>query len=111
MSLGKNILKRCNELGINEKELSNLSNVKYETLRDLIRGKTNPSVDKVKKIAIALHTSTDQLIFDDDEWSDEDELKRLFLEVSKMKKENIKTAKQMLRALIIQNKSQEMINH
>lgn len=107
MSLGKNIEDRCKELAINIRDLSELSNIPYTTLRDIVMDKSNPSIDKVKKIAIALHTTIDKLVFDD-EISEDDELKLLFMEISRMKNENKKTAKNMLKALIIQNKSQEL---
>lgn len=107
MSLGSNIRNRCKELKIDTKELSELSNVPYTTLRDIVLDKSNPSIDKVKKISIALHTTIDKLVFDD-EISEDDELRLLFLEISKMKSENKKTAKNMLKALIVQNKSQEL---
>lgn len=107
MSLGKNIEDRCKELAISIRDLSELSNIPYTTLRDIVMDKSNPSIDKVKKIAIALHTTIDKLVFDD-EISEDDELKLLFMEISRMKNENKKTAKNMLKALIIQNKSQEL---
>lgn len=107
MSLGKNIENRSRELGITIKELSELSGVPYTTLRDIVMEKSNPSIDKVKKIAITLHTTIDRLVYDD-ELDKDDELKMLFIEISNMKKENQKTARNMLKALIIQNKSQEL---
>ncbi|AKG18802.1 hypothetical protein AAX09_04775 [Moraxella bovoculi] len=107
MSLGRNIENRCKELAINIRDLSELSNIPYTTLRDIVMDKSNPSIDKIKKIAIALHTTIDRLVFDD-EISEDDELKLLFMEISRMKNENKKTAKNMLKALIIQNKSQEL---
>lgn len=107
MSLAKNIEKRCAELNVTIKELSELSKIPYTTLRDIVLNKSNPSIDKVKKISIALHTTIDKLVFDD-EVDNDDELKLLFNEISKMTTENQKTAKNMLKALIIQNKSQEL---
>lgn len=107
MSLGKNIENRSRELGITTKELSELSGVPYTTLRDIVMEKSNPSIDKIKKIAITLHTTIDRLVYDD-ELDKDDELKMLFIEISNMKKENQKTARNMLKALIIQNKSQEL---
>lgn len=107
MSLGQNIENRCKQLGITTKELSELSKVSYTTLRDIVMDKSSPSVDKVKKIALALHTTIDRLVYDD-EIDQDDELKMLFIEISKMKADNQKTAKNMLKALIVQNKSQEL---
>lgn len=108
MSLGKNIEDRCKQLGISIKELSELSGVSYTTLRDIVADKSSPSIDKVKNIAFALHTTIDRIVYGEDELNEEDELKMLFMEISKMKSENKKTARNMLKALIVQNKSQEL---
>ncbi|RKW41968.1 MAG: XRE family transcriptional regulator [Moraxella sp.] len=107
MSLGKNINERCKQLGINTKELSELSNVPYTTIRDIVLEKTKPSIDKVERIALALHTTIDRLVYDD-ELNTDDELKILFIEILKMKQENQKTVRNILKALIVQNKSQEL---
>ncbi len=108
MSIGQNINNRCQELGITIKDLSKLSKVPYSTVRDMANDKNSPSVDKIKKIAIALHVTTDQLLFEDDEINADDELKRLFIEVKNMRKENQRMIKEMIKAVIIQNKSQEL---
>lgn len=111
MSIGKNISNRMKELDITPAELSRLSKIPTTTLNGIIHDRNLPRADNIKKIAIALHTTSDRILFDDDEWKEEDELKRLFLETSRMKKENLQLAKQMLKALIIQNKSDELAHN
>lgn len=108
MSIGKNIEYRCKELGIKTKELSELSKIPKTTLDDIIRDKAIPRADKIKKIALALHTTADRLLFDDDDINGEDELRILFSEVMKMPETEKRTVKETIRALILQNKSREL---
>ncbi len=107
MSVGENIKKRLDELGMNQKELSTLSRIGTSTINKIVSDKGNPTAEKIKKIAIALETSTDRLLFDEDEIED-DEIKILMREVEKFPRETKKTVKEMLKALIIQNKSKEL---
>lgn len=108
MSIGKNIAKRCSELGISQAELARLAKIPVTTLNGIMMDKTIPRVDNIKKLSIALHTTTDKLIFEDEEINADDELKILFAEINRMKADKKRTAKDMLKALIVQNKSEEM---
>lgn len=108
MSIGKNIAKRCRELNIWTKELAELSKIPKSTLEDIVRDKAIPRADKIKKIALALHTTTDRLLFDDEDLDGEDELRILFNEVMKMPETEKRTVKETIRALILQNKSREL---
>lgn len=108
MSIGQNITKRLDELNISQSDLARLAKIKTSTLNGIVLGKTIPRADNVKKIAIALETTTDKILFDDDEINADDELKWIFAEVNKMQAEKKRIAKDMLKALIVQNKSEEM---
>ncbi len=107
MSIGTNIKKRLDELGMNQKELAKLSKIGASTINKIVSDKGNPTADKIKKIAITLETSTDRLLFDEDELED-DEIKILLREIDKFPRQAKETAKEMLKALIIQNKSKEL---
>lgn len=108
MSIGSNIKRRCKELNITVKDLSALSKVPLSTINDIVSDKTVPRVDKIKKIALTLHTTADRLLFDEDDLDGEDELRILFVEVSKMPETEKRTVKETIRALILQNKSREL---
>ncbi|WP_264717748.1 helix-turn-helix domain-containing protein [Moraxella bovis] len=95
---------------LSQSELARLAKIPVTTLNGIMSDKSLPRADNIKKLAIALHTTTDRLLFDDDEINADDELKRLFAEVSRMRVERQRTAKDMLKAIIIQNKSEEIAN-
>lgn len=108
MPIGRNILQRCKELNLTLKDLSKLSKVPNTTLHNIVSGKSEPKIGSVKKIAIALHTTADKLIFDEDEINAEDELRILFIEIRKMPQNEQQSIKEMMRAMIIQSKSREL---
>lgn len=108
MTIGKNILRRCKELNLTIKDLSILSRVPNTTLHNIVSDKSIPRVDSIKKIAIALHTTADKLLFDEDDINAEDELRILFIEITKMPYNEQRTIKEMIRALIIQSKTREL---
>lgn len=108
MPIGKNILQRCKELNITVKDLSKLSKVPNTTLHNIVSNKSVPRVDSIKKIAIALHTTADKLLFDEDDINAEDELRILFLEITKMPKKEQQNIKEIMRAMIIQTKTKEL---
>lgn len=108
MSIGNNIRKRCKELNITIKDLSDLSKIPITTLNDIVKNRTIPRADKIKKIALTLHTTADRLLFDEEDLDGEDELRVLFVEVAKMPETEKRVVKETIRALILQNKSREL---
>lgn len=108
MSIGENIKKRCKELNITIKDLSFLSKIPLTTINDIVSNKSMPRVDKIKKIALTLHTTTDKLLFDEDDFNSEDEIRILFAEVINMPETEQRIVKETIKALILQNKSKEL---
>lgn len=108
MPISRNILQRCRELNLTVKDLSVLSKVPSTTLHNIVSGKSEPKVGSIKKIAIALHTTADKLLFDEDDINAEDELRILFLEITKMTPAEQQGIKEMIRAMIVQAKTREL---
>lgn len=109
MSIGSNILQRCKELKLTVKELSILSGVPNTTLHNIVSDKSVPRVDSIKKLATALHTTSDRLIFDESDINENDELRILFIEITKMSQKEQDNIKEMMRAMIIQAKTRELV--
>jgi transcriptional regulator with XRE-family HTH domain len=62
-TIGDNIKKYRNELGISQDILSKKANLAFHTIAKIEAGSTpNPTIDTVKKIADALGVSLDDLI-------------------------------------------------
>jgi len=62
-TIGKNIKKYRNKLGISQDTLSKKANLAFHTIAKIEAGATsNPTIETVKKIADALDVSLDDLI-------------------------------------------------
>ncbi len=105
MTIGENIKKRCNEIGINAKDLAGLSQIPPTTLSGIINDKNLPRADNIKKLSIALGISSDKLLFDEDE---KDDLSILIRELNTLTQEKKDYAKKVIRAILIQTKHEEL---
>lgn len=106
MSLADNIKTRSKEVGLSMTDLAEQANMSKRTVHSIWTGESkDPKVSSLKKIAIALGTSTDRLIFDDEV---KDDLKAMFRELENLEKEQKIYAKKVLRAIIIQSKNEQL---
>lgn len=111
MSLGQNIQKLCKNLNMTTKDLSVQSNIPYRTVNSIINDEGDPRVSNIKKIIIALNTTADMILFDDEETGTDGDLAILFRELNRLKGQKREYAKQVIRAIIIQQKNDELIDH
>jgi transcriptional regulator with XRE-family HTH domain len=72
-------------------------------------GHTQPSLDILRKIALALHVSADLLVFDDGERGPADDLKLAFEAVSQFDDVDRAVAKKVLIGLIIQHQNKRLM--
>lgn len=106
MSLAENVKKLSKDRGLNITELSKQANIPKRTVHAIWTGESkDPKLSNVIKIAIALGTSTDELIFDDEV---KDDLKTIFRELQSLNKQQKEYAKKVLRAVVIQAKNEQL---
>lgn len=74
-------------------------------------GETQPSLEVLRKIALALNISADMLLFDEDERGPGDELKLQFEAVSHMSCEDIQVIKALLDGMIIKHQTKQMMGN
>ncbi|WP_417842190.1 helix-turn-helix domain-containing protein [Terasakiella sp.] len=108
MGVGSRIRQERQKQGLELRELSKLSGVPERTLADIEREISNPRTDSLKRLIIALGCSADQVIFDDEEMMDGTDLAILMRELAKVKGQTRETAKEVLKALLIQARMKEL---
>ncbi|MCU4380039.1 helix-turn-helix domain-containing protein [Acinetobacter haemolyticus] len=108
MSIGENIKKICIDLGINGSDLAKQANLPKRTVHSIMNDEGDPRASNIKKIVIALGVSADTVLFDDEEIGTDGDLKILFRELSRLKGESREYAKNVLKAIIIQQKNKEL---
>jgi transcriptional regulator with XRE-family HTH domain len=84
----------ANAVGIHVTQLS-----RYES------GSSQPTLDVIRKIAVALSVSADELIFDENERGPQDDLRLQFEAVSKFTAEEKKVIKSVLEGLILKHEA------
>jgi transcriptional regulator with XRE-family HTH domain len=74
---------------------------RYET------GASQPTLEVIKKLAVALGVSADELLFDNDERGPDDELKLQFEALSRFSSEEKKFVKEVLDGIILRHEAKQ----
>jgi transcriptional regulator with XRE-family HTH domain len=72
-------------------------------------GTAQPTLDVMKKLAVALTASTDWLLFEEDERGPDDELRLQFEALRQFDEEERKTALEVLEGLILKHQAKRMV--
>lgn len=109
MSIAKNIKRLLNELNLNQRELAKLASLPPSTINNALKDDSDPRASTIKNIVIALGVTSDLILFDDDEQDENTDLKVLFREIERFEGKEREQVKDMLRMMIVHNKSKELI--
>lgn len=114
MSLGVKIKELRKEHGLSQGELAKLAGIHEKLISKYENERIVPTADTLKRIAEALHISSDYLIFDNVPKDGRVELKDLelfskFREVENMPEEEIETIKKVIDAMIVKSKIQKAV--
>lgn len=108
MRVGERIKQLRKKQKIEQKELAKLTNIPISTLQDIESNRTDTKVSNIAKIVIALGCSADEIIFDDDDITEDGDLNILFRELKKIKGSTRETIKQVIKSLLIQERMKEL---
>lgn len=93
------------EKGLTQQALADLVGVHVMQIRRYERGNTQPTLDVIRRIAVALSVSTDLLIFDKDERGPDDDLRLQFEAISKFDSKEKLFIKEVLDSLILNHEA------
>lgn len=91
------------ERGLTQQSLADNVAIHVSQIRRYETGTTQPTLEVIRKLAIALAVSADLLVFDKDERQPREELKRQFEALNGFDEEEIKVAKAVLESLILKH--------
>lgn len=97
------------ERGLTQQGLADLAGVHLTQIQRYEASTAQPTLDVMKKLAIALTASTDWLLFEEDERGPDDELKLQFEAVRQFDEEDRKTALEVLEGLILKHQAKRMV--
>jgi transcriptional regulator with XRE-family HTH domain len=110
MSFGMNLKNIREGAKMTQAQLGQLAKLDVSQISRIERGSSKPELDTIKRIAIALSCSTDDLIFDQGEREPTAELKLLFERVSQLPDDRKALVKEFLLAIIQRAEAQEMLS-
>lgn len=91
--------------GLTQKELAEMVGLNQAQIHRYEKGAAEPSMSALKRLALALGVTTDELVFEDDEGGPDDELRLQFEAISRFSPHEKKTAKEVLDGLILKHEA------
>lgn len=91
--------------GLTQQALSHEAEVSLIQLRRYEAGSSQPTLDVIKRLAIALSVSSDAILFDSDERGPDEDLAYQFEAVSRFDSDDKKVAKAVLAGLILKHQA------
>ncbi len=98
------------EKNLTQKKLGEIIGVHVAQIRRYENGTSQPTLDVIRNIAIALHVSADKLIFDENERGPNDDQRLHFEAVSKLTPEEKNTVKELLEGMILKHEAKQWQN-
>ena len=92
--------------GFTQQALADKVSVHLTQIQRYESGAVQPTLDVIRRLAIALSVSADVLIFDKDERGPDDDLKLQFEAISRMSKDEKKIIKALLDGMILKHEAQ-----
>ena len=101
MSLPSRLIALRKQRGLSQQAMAEAIGIHANSWKKYETGQTQPSLDVLKKIAVALHVSTDFLLFEEHERGPHDDLVLQFEAVSQLLPEEQAIVKDVLESLVI----------
>ena len=98
------------ERRLTQQALADTVRVHVVQIRRYEAGKTQPTLDIIRKLAIALSVSADELIFDKDERGPDEDLRLQFEAVSAFDDNDKDIARTLLESLILRHESKRWVS-
>ena len=96
------------ERNLTQQALADRANVHVAQIRRYESGETQPALDVIRRLAIALHVSADMLVFNTDERGPDDDLRLQFEAISRFEPEEKKVIKALLEGMILKHETRRI---
>ena len=109
MSFAERLTALRRSMDLTQTKVAELTGIHLSQIKRYESGHTQPSLEILRKIALALHVSSDVLVFDEDERGpDTADLKLAFEAVSEFDEEDQEVAKKVIHGLIMQHQNKKL---
>ena len=103
MSIGQNLKKLRNKRNLTQGQLAEDARLSLNQISRIERGSAKPELETIKKLAITLNCSSDELIFDEDDYPISDELRILFSAVEELSEDKKQMIQDFIEAMIMKS--------
>ncbi len=109
MSFDKNLLQLRKSRGLTQDQMADLIGIHVTSIKTYESGKTQPSLDALKKIVGTFGVSADELLFDKHEREPNEELKHAFSVVSQMHEDDKKAIISLIEAMMLKHQARTLL--
>lgn len=103
MSFPERVVTLRKQKGWTQQQLADEVGVRVLQIRRYESGASQPTLDAIRRLALALGVTTDELIFDKDERGPDEDLRLQFEAITRFTPEEKKVAKAVLESLILKH--------
>lgn len=103
MSFSARVITLRKKKGLTQQSLADAADIHVQQIKRYEAGHAQPTADALKKLALALHVTTDTLLFEEGEREPDDDLKLRFEAIAAMLPEEQEVAKAVLDAIIVKS--------
>jgi transcriptional regulator with XRE-family HTH domain len=103
MSIAARLITLRKERNLTQQEMADKVGLHVNQIRRYETGNAQPSLEALKKIALALNITIDSLVFDDGERDPDEDLRLQFEALSQFSPEEKKIAKAVIESLILKH--------
>lgn len=96
------------ERSLTQQALADKADIHVAQIRRYESGETQPTLDVIRRIAIALHVSADMLVFDAAERDPDDDLRLQFEAISRFEPDEKKIIKALLEGMILKHETKRV---
>lgn len=108
MSFSKRLAAIRKARGLTQQQMSEVIGIHLSQVKRYESGDTQPSLDVLRKIALALNISADLLLFEENERGPSDDLRMQFEALSQFSPDEKKVAKELLDSLILKHNANRL---
>ena len=103
MTFAERLIQLRKQHGLTQQALADRAEIHVTLLRRYEAGKTQPNIDTLRRIALALSISADMLLFDENERGPSDDFKLQFEGLDRLDDDEKAAVKRVLEGLLLRN--------
>jgi transcriptional regulator with XRE-family HTH domain len=111
MSFSARVIALRKQNALTQQGLADASGIHVQQIKRYEAGSAQPTADALKRLALALHVTSDTLLFEEGERGPSDDLALQFEAVSHMPEEERRIIKALLDGMIIKYQAKQMVGN